>query len=96
MYSLYPNYLTNLSFCSCMVLEITALVILLIARQYARLKSMGGALLAFASKAMFALPAVVVLSLLARTMHPLTLQPYMYTIGAPLSCLLLDLCMHVE
>ena len=79
-----------------MVLEFMALAILLIARQYARLKGMGGALLAFASKAMFALPAVIVLGLLARTMHPMTLQPYMYTIGAPLSCLILDLCLHFE
>ncbi len=97
MHNMHPNFFAPLSFGFCIVLEVSALAILLLARQYSRLKNIGGALLAFTSKGMFALPALVLVALVVKNMSPtISVQPYMYAIGAPLSCVLLDLCLHLD
>jgi hypothetical protein len=79
-----------------LLLDIIALAILIVAREYSQLKHLGRTLLGFGSKAMFALPGLVFAGLLAESIGILALQPLLYAIGAVSSCMLLTLCLQLE
>lgn len=96
MHIMHTSHIIALSFACCMTIEAAALALLFLARKYSHLSSAGSALLALGSKAMLALPGVVFAGLLVENMSLLPLQPYLYAVGATSSCVLLDLCLHLE
>ena len=79
-----------------LLLDVAALAILMIAREYSHLRHLGRGLLRLGSQAMFALPGVIFAALLVKNASLIALQPAVYAIGATSSCVLLDLCMNLE
>lgn len=84
------------SFAGCLLLEVSAVAILLLACRYSYLRSIGGTLRALASKAILALPGVVLASLLVEKMNLVHLQPYLYVVGATSSCVFLELYLYLD
>jgi hypothetical protein len=79
-----------------LLLDVIALAILIVAREYSQLKKIGRALLGIGSKAMFALPGLIFAGLVAENMSMIAAQPLVYAIGAASSCMLLTLCLQFE
>jgi hypothetical protein len=96
MHIMHTSHVIALSCAGCLTIQGAALALLFLGPKHLRLSSVGGALLAFGSKAMLALPGVVLVGLLVENMNLLPLQPYLYAVGATSSCVLLDLCLHLE
>jgi hypothetical protein len=79
-----------------LLLDVAALAIIVIAREYSKVRSAGCALLRFGSTAILALPGVILAGMLVQNANLLPVQPMVYAIGATSSCALLNLCLRLE
>ena len=96
MHNMRSSHIVLLSLAGFLMLQALAVTVLFCARQHSRLLRIARILSAFSSRALLALPGVVLVGLIVESMNLLPLQPYLYAFGGTSSYVLLDLCLHLE
>jgi hypothetical protein len=89
-------YIVTISCACCLLLQGSAFAVLLCAPSGSHLKRVGTIVLDITSKATWALPGFLIVGLLVKYHTPIPLQPYLCTIGAVSSLVLLNLSLQLE
>jgi hypothetical protein len=96
MRGIHISHIAGLSFAGCLLLQASAVAMLLFARKNSRLKSVGGAILSYSSWVVVALPGFILAGLLMENLNPLALTSYIYPIGAGTLCVMISLYLNFE
>jgi len=96
MHVMHMSSIVGLSFAGCLLLQASAVAILLLAGKSSRLKSVGGAILRYSSWALFALPVFILAGFLTENLDPLAITYYVYPIGTGALCVFASLYLKFE